>query len=126
MTSIAEETDTATVTAQPEPTRKARVARQRAHVAPKKAKSGKKAKAAKKAPKRGEKAGTARAGSKAEKILDLLTRQEGATLKGLMKATDWQAHSVRGFLSGTLRKKLGLNVVSTKGEDGDRTYSIKA
>ena len=43
-----------------------------------------------------------------------------------MKATSWQAHSVRGFISGTLRKKLGLNVVSTKGEDGERTYSIKA
>jgi hypothetical protein len=43
-----------------------------------------------------------------------------------MKATDWQAHSVRGFISGTLGKKLGLTVASTKGDDGERTYSIKA
>ena len=43
-----------------------------------------------------------------------------------MKATDWQAHSVRGFLSGTIRKKPGLNIISTKAEDGERSYSIKA
>jgi len=43
-----------------------------------------------------------------------------------MKATDWQAHSVRGFLSGTIRKNMGLDVVSTKGEDGERSYSVKA
>jgi Protein of unknown function (DUF3489) len=120
MTSIAEETGASPATvAQPRPTKKARVAARRAHVAPKKSKAGKKAKAAKKA-------GAARDGSKAAKILDLLKRPEGATLKGLMKATDWQAHSVRGFLSGTIRKKLGLNVVSTKADDGERTYSIKA
>ena len=41
-----------------------------------------------------------------------------------MKATDWQAHSVRGFLSGTLRKKMGLKLESTKREDGDRVYSL--
>jgi uncharacterized protein DUF3489 len=117
---------TATATAQPKATKKARVAPRRAHVAPMKGRSGKKASPAKKAPKGGKKAGGARAWSKVEKILDLLKRPEGATLKGLMKATDWQAHSVRGFLSGTIRKKLGLNVVSTKSEDGERTYSIKA
>ena len=44
----------------------------------------------------------------------------------MIKATGWQPHSVRGFLSGTVGKKLGLAVVSTKGEDGERTYSIKA
>jgi len=41
-----------------------------------------------------------------------------------MAATDWQAHSVRGFLSGTLRKKMGLTVESAKRQDGDRVYSI--
>jgi len=43
-----------------------------------------------------------------------------------MKETGWQAHSVRGFLSGTVGKKMGLAVTSTKGEDGERTYSVKA
>lgn len=129
MTSIAEETgtvQTARAAAQPKPTQKARVAARRAHVAPKKSRSGKKAGPPKKAPKGRKKAGAARDGSKAAKILDLLKRPEGATLKGLMKATDWQAHSVRGFLSGTIGKKMGLKVASTKNEDGERTYSIKA
>ncbi len=62
--------------------------------------------------------------SKTAKVLHLLQRSGGATLKDLMKATDWQAHSVRGFLSGTLRKKMGLKVESTKREDGDRVYSL--
>jgi hypothetical protein len=43
-----------------------------------------------------------------------------------MKATGWQAHSVRGFLSGTVGKKLGLTIASTKTEEGERTYSVKA
>lgn len=71
-------------------------------------------------------AASARDGSKAAKILDLLKRSGGATGKELEKATGWQPHSVRGFLSGTIRKKMGLDVVSTKGEDGERSYSIKA
>jgi Protein of unknown function (DUF3489) len=97
-----------------------------AHVAPKKGKPGKKAKAPKKTPKAAKKAGAARDGSKAQKIIELLKRPEGATLAAIMKASSWQAHSVRGFISGTLGKKMGLTVVSTKGEDGERTYSIKA
>ncbi len=56
----------------------------------------------------------------------MLKRPKGATLQEIMKATDWQAHSVRGFISGTLGKKMGLTVVSTKAEDGERTYSLKA
>jgi hypothetical protein len=122
-----EETGTTPATAaKAKPAKKARVAPRRAHVAPKKAKAAKKASPPKKAPKAAKKAGAARDGSKAAKILDLLKRPEGATLKGLMKATDWQAHSVRGFLSGTIGKKMGLKVASTKTEDGERTYSIKA
>jgi len=126
-TLTAEETGAATdtTTAQPKGSKKARVAPRRAHVTLKKAKSAKKASPAKKAPKAAKKAGAARDGSKATKILDLLRRPEGSTLKGLMKATDWQAHSVRGFLSGTIGKKMGLKVASIKTEEGERTYSIK-
>ena len=117
---------TATASAQPKAAKKRSVAPRRAHVTPKKAKAGKKASPAKKAPKGHKKAGIARDGSKAAKILDLLKRPEGATLKELMKATGWQAHSVRGFLSGTIGKKMGLKVASTKNEEGERIYSIKA
>ena len=79
-----------------------------------------------KAPKAAKKEGGARDGSKAAAVVDLLKRPDGATLGELMKATGWQAHSVRGFLSGTVSKKLGLAVTSVKVEDGDRTYSVKA
>ena len=68
----------------------------------------------------------ARQGSKTAKVLDLLKRSSGATLKEIMKATEWQAHSVRGFLSGTLGKKMKLTIISTKAEHGERSYSVKA
>ena len=42
-----------------------------------------------------------------------------------MKATGWQAHSVSGFISGTLGKKMGRTVESTKREDGERLYQLK-
>ena len=116
---------TAATSEQPKANRKARVAPRGAHVAPKKGKSAKKASPAKKAPK-GKKASSARDGSKTAKVLDLLKRPDGATLKELMKAPGWQPHSVRGFLSGTVGKKMGLTVTSTKGEDGERTYSVKS
>ena len=132
-TSSTEETGTAQATAtgeQPKSTKKARVGARRAHVAPKKARSARKASPAKKAPKGRKKAEVAkheaRDGSKTGKILDLLKRPGGVTSKELMKVTGWQAHSVRGFLSGTVGKKMGLAVMSTKGEDGERTYSVKA
>jgi hypothetical protein len=111
---------------QPKANKKARVAPKGAHVAPKKGKSGKKASPAKKAPKGAKKAVGARDGSKTAKVLDLLKRPGGVTAKELMKATGWQPHSVRGFLSGTIGKKMGLTVTSTKGEDGERTYSVKS
>ena len=47
-------------------------------------------------------------------------------MKELMKATGWQPHSVRGFISGTVGKKMGLTVESTKAEDGQRSYSVKS
>ncbi len=127
MTSIEEETGTAPATNAREPkhAKKARVAARRAHVAPKKAKSAPKAKAAKKAPKGSRKAAGARDGSKTAKVLGLLKRPNGVTLKELMKATGWQPHSVRGFLSGAIRKKMGITVASTKAEDGERIYQVK-
>ena len=127
MTSTPEIGTTPAATAEePKTTKKALVGARRAHVAPVKAKSGKKASPAKKAPKGAKKPGPARDGSKAAKILELLKRPGGATSKELMKATGWQPHSVRGFLSGTVGKKMGLAVISTKGEDGERSYSLKA
>jgi hypothetical protein len=126
MTELIVETATAPATSEkPKPNKKARVAPKGAHVATKKGKATKKASPAKNAPK-GKKASSARDGSKTAKVLDLLKRPDGVTLKELMKATDWQPHSVRGFLSGTVGKKMGLTVKSTKAEDGERTYSIKA
>jgi hypothetical protein len=70
------------------------------------------------------KAKSVRSGSKAEKVLELMRRKEGATLAEIAKATDWQNHSIRGFVSGHGTKKLGLKVESTKSEAGERTYRI--
>jgi len=125
MNTAIEETGTAQAAEKPKTGKKASVGQKRAHVAPAKAKAAKKASLTKKAPKGAKKAGTACEGSKSAKVLDLLKRPDGATLKEIMKATGWQAHSVRGFLSGAVGKKLGLTVVSAKGEDGERTYSVK-
>jgi Protein of unknown function (DUF3489) len=69
---------------------------------------------------------TLRSGSKTAKILALLKRPGGATLPQLQKATGWQAHSVRGFLSGTLKKKMGLRVHSAKQPDGARSYRVRS
>jgi hypothetical protein len=96
---------------------KARVAKRRAAVAPSKGKAAQKATGAKKV-------APARHGSKTAKILDLLRRPAGASIKELMKATGWQAHSVRGFLSGTIGKKMGTPVASTKRADGERSYRL--
>ena len=62
--------------------------------------------------------------SKTTRVIAQLRRPQGATLQAIMKATGWQAHSVRGFISGQLKKKLGLKVRSAKHE-GKRVYSIK-
>jgi hypothetical protein len=64
--------------------------------------------------------------NKKAKILGMLERPEGATLKALMKATNWQAHTVRGFISGTLGKRMGLKVRSFCSQDGERTYALEA
>jgi hypothetical protein len=62
-------------------------------------------------------------GSKQDRVIALLRRREGATLPALVKATGWKPHSIRGFLAGTVRKKLKLQLVSEK-LDGVRTYRI--
>jgi len=62
--------------------------------------------------------------SKKAIVLDLLKRKGGATMAEIQKATDWQAHSVRGFISGTLTKKMGLAVESTKNDAEERCYKI--
>ncbi len=62
-----------------------------------------------------------RDGSKKAEILGMLQREGGATLAQIMKATGWQAHSVRGFISGALGKKMGLTV---RREDGERVYTL--
>ena len=124
-------------------TQAAAVAEQGAHVAPEKAplkkgatqkkgapkgqKNAKsaKTKAGKKAakPARTKEASTPRAESKGAKILALIGRAKGATLAEIMKATDWQAHSVRGFIS-TAAKKNRIKIESSKNDSGDRVYKI--
>jgi hypothetical protein len=121
------------------------LAEQGAHVAPEKAPSKKGATRKKGAPKskKTAKGGKAKPGkknaksaqateatlprpeSKGAKILALVQRPKGATLAELAKLTGWQNHSIRGFLSAAVGKKMGLTVVSVKREDGERVYSIK-
>lgn len=61
--------------------------------------------------------------TKTDGVIVLLRRPEGATLKQLMSATEWQPHSVRGFISAQIRKRLGLRVKSFTRE-GERVYRI--
>jgi hypothetical protein len=112
-------------------TKRAHIAPQRRRVAPGKVGSGRKASSAERRPKSQKAAkqakpvAGAREGSKAAKVLSLLRRPDGASLKELMKATGWLPHSVRGYLSGTVAKRMGLKLVSAKSEDGERRYSVQ-
>jgi hypothetical protein len=75
----------------------------------------------------GSRNGTKPAGGKQTKqqtCLDLLGRREGATIEHLERATGWQKHSVRGFLAGAVKKKLGLTLISEKPDAGPRRYRI--
>ncbi|WP_394538773.1 DUF3489 domain-containing protein [Lysobacter enzymogenes] len=65
----------------------------------------------------------ARGDTKIAKVVGLLTRPQGATIAQIMAETDWQQHSVRGFLAGTVKKK-GYIVTNSKEGDGDRVYRI--
>jgi hypothetical protein len=135
MTSNAEEQPNqpaAAMVQPPKATKRAHVVPHKGRVAPGKPRSGKKASSAKQRPKsqkganQAKPAAGAREGSKAAKVLSLLRRPDGASLKELMKATGWLAHSVRGFLSGAVAKRMGLKLVSAKSENGERCYSLKS
>ncbi|MCL5743454.1 MAG: DUF3489 domain-containing protein [Acidobacteria bacterium] len=91
-----------------------------AAVAPKKAKATKEAKP--KSDATGPKG--AREGSKKAIVLDMLKRPDGATLQEIMSVTGWMAHSVRGFISGGLGKKMGLTIESLKTSEGVRAYRL--
>jgi hypothetical protein len=101
-------------------TTKARAVKPRTHAAPTKAKPVPTRAALVKKP------SPARRGTKKAKILDLLKRPGGVTLQALMKASGWQAHSVRGFLSGTRGTKMGTPVESFKTDAGERAYRLSS
>ncbi len=67
-----------------------------------------------------------RADSKQATVIGLLQRPEGATIAQIMEATGWQQHTVRGTLAGTLKKRLGLTINSSKETGGQRVYRLAA
>ena len=62
--------------------------------------------------------------SKQATVIGMLKRPEGATITQIMEATGWQAHTVRGTFAGAMKKKLGLDITSTKDIGADRVYRI--
>ncbi len=64
--------------------------------------------------------------SKQDVVIEMLRRQSGVTVQEIIAKTGWQPHSVRGFFSGLVKKKLGLPLVSDVGKDGVRRYHIAA
>ena len=69
---------------------------------------------------------TPREGTKQATLIAMLRAPDGATIAEIMDATGWQSHTVRGAMSGALKKKLGLEVTSEKVEDRGRVYKITA
>lgn len=63
-------------------------------------------------------------GTKLKLLLQLLSRPEGASIEDMMQATEWQQHSVRGFLAGTVKKKMALALTSSKADGEARRYRI--
>ena len=62
--------------------------------------------------------------TKTDKVIKLLRRKNGATIADIREVTGWQPHSVRGFLSGTLKKRMGLAITSQADAKGVRRYRI--
>lgn len=62
--------------------------------------------------------------SKTSALLKLLRSSKGASMTQLQHASGWQAHSVRGFLAGTVKRRYGLTVLSKASQSGERLYSI--
>ena len=77
-------------------------------------------------PKNDGTAGPAGSAGKQQRLIDLLQRADGASLDELTVALGWQAHSVRGAIAGTIRKKLGFTVLSEKYPGRGRVYRIAA
>nr|CUV27011.1 conserved protein of unknown function [Ralstonia solanacearum] len=71
------------------------------------------------------KAPRTRENSKQAKVITMLRRPEGATVKQICEDTGWLAHTVRGAFAGTFKKRLGLNITSHKPADGERVYRIE-
>lgn len=69
---------------------------------------------------------TAKPKTKLGQLEAMLRRPDGATVEQVSKSLDWQAHSVRGAISGALKKKQGLTIASEKAADGRRVYRIAA
>jgi hypothetical protein len=67
---------------------------------------------------------TEAAGSKQTQLIALLRRPDGASITEATEVLGWQAHSVRGIISGTIKKKLGLVVTTSKAEGGVRRYHV--
>ena len=70
--------------------------------------------------------GKIRTGTKLHRVIELLSRPEGAAIFEIMRETGWQQHTVRGTLAGALKKRLGLTIDSEKPEGKDRIYRITA
>ena len=70
--------------------------------------------------------GRRRQRTKKQIALSLLERSKGASIAEMQKAMGWQAHSVRGFLAGTVRKMPGVTLLSEKTENGPRRYRVNA
>jgi uncharacterized protein DUF3489 len=75
-------------------------------------------------PKQAQPKPKSRAGTKQAMLIEMLEAPEGATIAEIAKATEWQPHTIRGTISGALKKRLGLTISSEKDENRGRVYKI--